>query len=75
MSLLHKIPREKALQALKEQKRLLDKEYSVLEQGRNMNETAEQEIPLLSEITIDNMFAILRMQQQLIEKLLKVLEV
>lgn len=75
LSLLEKIPRENARQALEEQKKLLDEEYRALEQGKKSNEASGQDIPVLSKITIDNMCAIIRRQQQFIEQILEALEV
>ena len=74
LSLLDKIPRENARQALEEQKRLLDEEFCALEKGEKTNEAAGREVPQISRITIENMFAIIRQQQQFIEKILEVLE-
>ncbi|WP_312640321.1 PadR family transcriptional regulator [Hydrogenoanaerobacterium sp.] len=74
LSLLYKIPYEKAREALEEQKKLLDEEYHVLEQGQKTNEAAAQDTSPLSRITMDNMFAIIRQQQQFIEKILEVLD-
>lgn len=73
LSLLEKISYEDARQALEEQKRLLDKEYNLLEQGQKKNEDEAQDIPQISKITIDNMFAIIRQQQQFIEKIIEAL--
>ena len=74
LSLLEKIPRENARQALKEQKKKLAEEYRALERGQKINVDAELDIPLISKITIDNMFAINRQQQQFVEKLIDALE-
>ena len=74
LSLLDKIPRENARQALEEQKRLLDEEFCALEKGEKTNEAAGREVPQISRITIENMFAIIRQQQQFSEKILEVLE-
>lgn len=74
LSLLEKIPRDVACKALKEQKRLLDKEYFSLEQGQKKNMETGEEIPSISKITIDNMVAIIQQQQYFIERLLKELE-
>lgn len=74
LSLLDKIPKENARQALEEQKRLLDEEYRALEKGEKTNEEEEREVSPISKITIENMFAIIRQQQQFIEQILEVLE-
>lgn len=74
LSLLDKIPHAEAREALEEQKRLLDEEFSMLEQGQKDNEASGQIIPLLSKLTIDNMFNIIRQQQQFIEKILETLQ-
>ncbi len=74
LSLLDKIPRENARQALEKQKKLLDEEYSSLEQGQKRNEDTAQKIPQISRITIDNMFNIIQQQQQFIEQILEALE-
>ena len=74
LSLLSKIPPEDARQSLYEQKRALDAEYRALEQGQKANEAADQEIPAISRVTIDNMFATIRLQRQFVEKILEALE-
>lgn len=74
LSLLHKIPRDSARHALEEQRNLLDEEYRALEHGQELNKASDQDIPLLSKITIDHMFTIIRQQQQFIENILEVLE-
>lgn len=75
LTFIEKIPRENARQALEEQKQLLDQEYRALEQGLKEKETAMQnDVPQLSKITFDNMFSIIRQQQQFIDKLLNALE-
>lgn len=75
LTFIEKIPRKNARQALEEQKRLLDEEYRALEQGLKEKETAMQnDVPELSKITFDNMFSIIRQQQQFIDKLLDALE-
>lgn len=75
LTFIEKIPRENARQALEEQKQLLDEEYRALEQGLKEKETAMQnDVPELSKITFDNMFSIIRQQQQFIDKLLDALE-
>lgn len=74
LSLLDKVSYENARQALEEQKKLLDEEYSALEQGQKINEAAAQDVPEISKITIDNMFAIIQQQQQFIERILAALE-
>ena len=74
LSLLDKIPRENALIALEEQKKSLEKEYNFLEQGEKKNADAEEEIPLISKITIENMFDIIRQQQRFIDKLINAIE-
>lgn len=74
LSLLEKIPRESARQALEMQQRLLNKEYLALERGQEKNASEGQEIPLLSKITIENMFDIIRQQQEFVEKLLIAIE-
>ena len=73
-SLLDKIPRENARQALESQKEKLQMEYSALKQGEKSNEDAKEPISPISKITIENMFAVIRRQQQFIEELLRVLE-
>ena len=73
-SLLDKIPRENARQALESQKEKLQMEYSELKQGEKSNENANEPISPISRITIENMFAIIRRQQQFIEEILRVLE-
>ena len=62
------------LKALEEQKRSLEKEYNFLEQGEKKNADAEEEIPLISKITIENMFDIIRQQQRFIDKLINAIE-
>jgi DNA-binding PadR family transcriptional regulator len=74
LSLLDKIPPEQARKALEEQKRQLDQEYGALERGQKRNEDAAYDIPPISKITIDNMFGIIRQQQQFIERILEALE-
>lgn len=74
LSLLDKVPKAEARAALEEQKKLLDEEYSALEQGKKINDDSEQEVSYISKITIDNMFAIIRQQQQFIEKIIEALE-
>ena len=75
LTFIEKIPRENARQALEEQKQLLDEEYRALEQGLKEKETAMQnDVPQFSKITFDNMFSIIRQQQQFIDKLLDALE-
>ena len=74
LSLLDRIPRKNALKALEEQKRSLEKEYNFLEQGEKKNADAEEEIPLISKITIENMFDIIRQQQRFIDKLINAIE-
>lgn len=49
-------------------------EYSELKQGEKSNENANEPISPISRITIENMFAIIRRQQQFIEEILRVLE-
>ncbi len=73
LSLIGKIPRETARQALEKQKSMLDGELRALEAGQRRNE-GEDDIPELSKITINNMFSIIRQQQQFIEKILTALE-
>lgn len=73
LSLLHKLPRNEARQALQEQKALLEQEYKALEQGQKTNEAAAQEVPLLSRLTIEHMFAVLQQQQQFVENILEAL--
>lgn len=73
LSLLDKLPPEAARQALEAQKKALAQEYDALERGRKANQAARQDIPPLSQITIDNMFAILRLQRQFVEQILDVL--
>ena len=74
LSLIDKIPRENARQALESQKEKLQMEYSELKQGEKSNENANEPISPISRITIENMFAIIRRQQQFIEEILRVLE-
>lgn len=75
LSFLEKISRESARKALEEQKQLLEEEYRTLEQGLREKEAALQnDIPQISRITFDNMFSIIRQQQQFIDKLLDTLE-
>jgi len=74
LSFLEKISRESARKALEEQKQLLEEEYRTLEQGLREKEAALQnDIPQISRITFDNMFSIIRQQQQFIDKLLDTL--
>lgn len=73
LSFIDKIPPDQARRALEEQKQLLDEEYRALEHGLKEKEAALQDdIPQISKITFDNMFAIIRQQQQFIESLLDI---
>lgn len=70
LSLLDKLPREEARQALEEQKRLLDEEYAALERGERENTAAGVDIPPVSRLTIENMFHIIQLQRQFLEDLM-----
>lgn len=74
LSLLDKVTPEDAIQALAEQKSLLAREYRALELGQKKNEDAGLEISPISRITIENMFTVIRQQQQFLEKILEALE-
>lgn len=73
LSLLDKIPREAAIKALKAQKDSIDQEYEAIIEKNRGNEESEEEISEISQLTIDNMFAIVEQQRHYIECLLKVL--
>lgn len=74
LSLLEKVPCEDACKALREQKKILDDEYRSLEQGQKKNEDSGEELSVISKLTIKNMFAIIRQQQQFIDNILIELE-
>lgn len=74
LSLLDRLPREQARRALEEQRTRLEEEYRALEQGERKNREAGQEVPLLSRLTIHNMFAVLQLQRQFVDGLLAALE-
>ena len=74
LSLIGKLSKEDSLCALKEQKELLNEEYCTLVRGQNKNENSGDEIPIISQLTIENMFEIVRLQQKFIDKLIHALE-
>ncbi|MGY3779190.1 PadR family transcriptional regulator [Isobaculum melis] len=74
ISLLGKVPTKDAQQALLQQKDLLNQEYQSLKRGNEKNINEKIEVPPLSKLTIDNLFAILQLQQQFIDEILKTLE-
>ena len=74
LSLLEKVPPEAARQALLRQQKALEEEERALEAGVAENRESSREVSRLSQITIANMFAILRQQQQMLAQLLEALE-
>ena len=71
LSLLEKIPREEAVRALEEQRAQLDRELAALEAGEGSNQG--REVPAISRLTIENMFAVIRLQRQFAEQILDTL--
>lgn len=71
---LNKIPPGDARRDLEKHKKRLDEEYQSLEMGRKSNEDSGEAVPAISQMTIDNMFAIVQQQRQFVDRILGELE-
>ncbi|AWW25750.1 MAG: hypothetical protein PWP56_943 [Acetobacterium sp.] len=75
LSFIEKIPREKALAALNNQLVALKKEYDALESGYRLKNIAmHQNIPPMTKLIFDNMYAIVNQQRSFVENAIKLLE-
>ena len=75
LSFVEKISNEEALTVLNNQLRSLEKEYEVLEDGLKLKKLAmNNNIPPMTMLTFDNMFAIVKQQQEFVENAIKLLE-
>lgn len=74
LSYVHKLPKDEALSALSQQAYALDLEYQTLEKGLEAkNEAMDDDLPAVAKLVFDNMFAIIRQQQDLIAKAIELL--
>ena len=74
LSLLDRLPREEARQALREQRTRLEEEAGALARGQAQNAAEREEVPPVSRITIEHMVALIRLQRRFVEQLLEALE-
>lgn len=72
LSLLDRLPRPEAVQALRERRKRLAAEYDVLLQKREGN--TGQVVSRIAALTIDHMFALVQQQQKFVESVLAALE-
>jgi DNA-binding PadR family transcriptional regulator len=69
LSYVHQLPKEEALAALEQQAAALEQEYRSLEQGLQEKAAAlGGELPAMSGLIFENMFAIIRQQQETVAK-------
>ncbi|MEL7661077.1 PadR family transcriptional regulator [Acetobacterium wieringae] len=75
LSFIEKLPVEVALKALKRQLNNLTAEQEALESGLRLKEIAmHQNIPPMTTLIFDSMFAIVKQQRELVENAIKLLE-
>ena len=75
LSFVHKLPKEEALAALDIQARSLELEYQSLEAGLEAkNGAMNGTVPPLTALTFDNMFDIVRQQQQFVSQAIQLLQ-
>ncbi len=62
------------MKALKSQADALDKEYKILDAGlRDKREVLNNNLPVMTQLIFENMFAQIRQQQDFIEKVIRAL--
>lgn len=72
LSNVHQLPKEEALAALEQQAAQLEQEYRSLEQGLHEKTAAlGGELPPMTRLIFDNMFAIIRQQQDMISNVIQ----
>lgn len=75
LSFIEKVSPEKALAALSNQLVALEKEYQALESGFRLKDIAmHQNIPPMTKLIFDNMYAIVNQQRAFVENAIKLLE-
>jgi len=75
LSFIEKVSPEKALAALNRQLLALQKEYDALESGFRLKDIAmHQNIPPMTKLIFDNMYAIVNQQRTFVENAIKLLE-
>ncbi|MGM0216624.1 PadR family transcriptional regulator [Enterococcus sp. AZ109] len=75
IGLAHQLPKDEAVQALKDHKAKLQKEIIEVKQGLIAKENAMQgEIPALSKVVFDHMFETIESQIRLIEQTITIIE-
>lgn len=75
LSFIEKVSPEKALVALNRQLLALQKEYDALESGFRLKDIAmHQNIPPMTKLIFDNMYAIVNQQRTFVENAIKLLE-
>ncbi len=75
LSFYHKLPEEEVVQALELQKKKLDSEYKSMQAGlESKNSWMQNNLPPMTKLMFDNMFGIIKLQQDFIEAALKLLK-
>lgn len=74
ISFYNQLAPEEARRALKQQQRALNEEYDIVAKGlKAKNEAIGQEVSPMVKLVFDNMFSIIKLQQDFVEKALKLL--
>ncbi len=75
LSFYEKVPVEECQRALEEQRSVLTNEYSAVKRGLEAKENAMQNnIPPMVNLIMENMFSIIKQQQDFVDKALELLE-
>ncbi len=74
LSYVHKLPKDEALTALSLQTDALDREYQTLEKGlKAKKEALDGDLPAMTKLVFENMFAIICQQQYFVSKAMQLL--
>ncbi len=75
LSFYHKLPEEDVVTALELQKKKVDSEYEAMKAGLELkNSWMQNNMPPMTKLMFDNMFGIIKLQQEFIEEALKLLK-
>ncbi len=75
LSFYHKLPKEDVASALELQKKKVDSEYEAMQAGLDAkNAWMQNNIPPMTNLIFDNMFAIIKLQQEFLDQALKLIK-